>query len=83
MPVPARLLRSVTVAALALAAALGAARAEDGPDLIFKKSTVWNVLTPDDMDLVFDVARRAGRNPCRNPGGIPCAALGRSGAQGG
>jgi CreA protein len=55
MPVPARLLRSVTVAALALATSLGAARAEDSPDLIFKKSTVWNVLTPDDKLATYAV----------------------------
>ncbi|KFG69922.1 CreA family protein [Microvirga sp. BSC39] len=37
--------------ALALAAATGAAAQE--PDLIFKKSTVWRALTPDDKLAVY------------------------------
>jgi hypothetical protein len=34
-----------------------------------------DVLTPSDMDLVFDVARRAGRNPCPEWTSIFCEAL--------
>ncbi len=51
-----RLLPIVTVLA-ALAAPLAAptaARAED-PDLIFKKSTVWKLLTPDDKLAVYGI----------------------------
>lgn len=59
MPIVAfasRLLPIVTVLA-ALAAPLAAstaARAED-PDLIFKKSTVWKLLTPDDKLAVYGI----------------------------
>lgn len=55
MPAFARLLRSVPFAVLAVAAVLGGARAEESPDLIFKKSTVWNVLTPDDKLATYAV----------------------------
>jgi CreA protein len=43
-------MRFLTVAALALSMCVqgaGLATAADEPDLIFKKSTVWNLLTPD------------------------------------
>ncbi|CTQ54220.1 CreA protein [Roseibium album] len=43
-------MRFLTVAALALSMCVqgaGLASAADEPDLIFKKSTVWNLLTPD------------------------------------
>jgi CreA protein len=59
MPIAAfasRLLPIATVLA-ALAAPLAAptaARAED-PDLIFKKSTVWKLLTPDDKLAVYGI----------------------------
>lgn len=49
----------VTVLALGvLAAALpvaGPAAAQDDPDLIFKKSTVWKMLTPDDKLAVYGI----------------------------
>lgn len=51
----ARFLRSAPLAALALAAALGSAQAQDNPDLIFKKSTVWNMLTPDDKLATYAI----------------------------
>ena len=39
--------RSLMGACLALALGITSAMASDGPDLIFKKSTVWKFLTPD------------------------------------
>jgi len=39
--------RSLMGACLALALGVTSAMAADGPDLIFKKSTVWKFLTPD------------------------------------
>nr|WP_321444310.1 CreA family protein [uncultured Cohaesibacter sp.] len=39
--------RSLMGACLALALGITSAMAADGPDLIFKKSTVWKFLTPD------------------------------------
>jgi CreA protein len=42
----------VAAAALALAAALSPAQAQD-PDPIFKKSTVWRALTPNDKLAVY------------------------------
>jgi CreA protein len=44
--------------AFALAACVGMAgpaRANDDPDLIFKKSTVWKMLTPDDKLAVYGI----------------------------
>ena len=46
------------VAALALAvfvAAAGAARADDGPDLIFRKSTTFKLLTPNDKLATYAI----------------------------
>ena len=40
---------------VALLALLGPATAEDGPDLIFKKSTVFKLLTPDHKLAVYGV----------------------------
>lgn len=51
----ASFLRSAPLAAVALAAALGSAQAQDNPDLIFKKSTVWNMLTPDDKLATYAI----------------------------
>jgi len=46
----------VIVAGCLLAAGLGAARAADGdPELIFRKSTVWKFLTPDDKLATYAV----------------------------
>lgn len=43
-------------AALAVAAAFaGAPALADGPDVIFKKSTVWKFLTPDDRLVVYGI----------------------------
>lgn len=39
----------------AMALAPGAATANDDPDLIFKKSTVWKMLTPDDKLAVYGI----------------------------
>lgn len=39
----------------AMALAPGAATANDDPDLIFKKSTVWKLLTPDDKLAVYGI----------------------------
>ena len=44
--------RMAAVAAVGLAAALSPAQAQD-PDLIFKKSTVWRALTPNDKLAVY------------------------------
>ncbi|WP_319485322.1 CreA family protein [uncultured Cohaesibacter sp.] len=41
------MLRTITGAALALVLGTAAAFASDDPELIFKKSTVWKLLTPD------------------------------------
>ncbi|WP_316861225.1 CreA family protein [uncultured Cohaesibacter sp.] len=41
------MLRILLAASLALAASLPTAQASDDPELIFKKSTVWKLLTPD------------------------------------
>jgi CreA protein len=43
---------AVMLAGLAVA---GAAAAQEGPDLIFKKSTVWNMLTPDDKLATYAI----------------------------
>jgi CreA protein len=45
---------ALAVLAFALAAASPAARAEE-PDLVFKKSTVWKLLTPDDKLAVYGI----------------------------
>lgn len=46
--------RSLTAAfAMALALVAAPAHANDDPDLIFKKSTVWKMLTPDDKLAVY------------------------------
>jgi CreA protein len=47
-----RVLPALVLGAATLAAP---ARAEDGPDLIFKKSTVWNMLTPDDKLATYAI----------------------------
>jgi CreA protein len=52
--------RAITLAlaasvALAAAGAAQTALAESEPDLIFKKSTVWKMLTPDDKLAVYGV----------------------------
>jgi CreA protein len=44
-------MRALAVTALALLALVGPVRAQD-PDVIFKKSTVWRALTPDDKLVV-------------------------------
>jgi CreA protein len=46
--------RTIGAAAIALGAATGAGAADD-PDLIFKRSTVWKFLTPDDKLAVYGV----------------------------
>lgn len=46
------------LAVCSLAATLGlagAAHAQGGPDMIFKKSTVWNMLTPDDKLATYAI----------------------------
>jgi CreA protein len=51
-----RHLLTTTAAMMAVAAASIAAlpaRADDDPDLIFRKSTVWKMLTPDDKLAVY------------------------------
>ncbi|KPL55059.1 CreA family protein [Prosthecomicrobium hirschii] len=45
---------AVLVATLLALASVGAARAEE-PDLIFKKSTVWKLLTPDHKLAVYGI----------------------------
>jgi CreA protein len=45
---------AVLVATLLALASIGAARAEE-PDLIFKKSTVWKLLTPDHKLAVYGI----------------------------
>jgi CreA protein len=53
-----RRLTALTVsAAIALSALVAAApaHAQDDPDLIFKKSTVWRALTPDDKLAVYGI----------------------------
>lgn len=50
-----RLLIAWICLALAGAATLGPASAQGGPDLIFKKSTVWNMLTPDDKLATYAI----------------------------
>jgi CreA protein len=50
--------RPVRLAALAsalLAGMAGAALAQSGPDVIFKKSTVWKMLTPDDKLVTYAI----------------------------
>ncbi len=47
---------ALVLASLGTLVALGAAPAlADGPDLIFKKSTVWKFLTPDDKLAVYGI----------------------------
>jgi CreA protein len=50
---------AAVVAAVVLAGAVlpgsGPAFAQEGPDLIFKKSTVWKFLTPDDKLAVYGI----------------------------
>jgi len=48
------LLRVAVLALAGLAVGAGAAAAQ-GPDLIFKKSTVWKFLTPDDKLAVYGI----------------------------
>ena len=43
------------VLGLALAATLAPAARADEPDLVFKKSTVWKLLTPDDKLAVYGI----------------------------
>jgi CreA protein len=48
----------MTCVAVAVAACIGMggpARATEDPDLIFKKSTVWKMLTPDDKLAVYGI----------------------------
>jgi CreA protein len=45
---------AAVIAALGLLSQAGIARAE-GPDLIFRKSTVWKMLTPDDTLAVYGI----------------------------
>jgi len=54
---PSLALRAVPFLALALMAALGLAAPAQAqePDLIFKKSTVWKFLTPDDKLAVYGI----------------------------
>ena len=49
--------RAVVIAAfLSLVAALGTARAADGePDLVFRKSTVFKLLTPNDKLATYGI----------------------------
>src|SRR5690349_7793249 len=51
------LARTALAAALAIGSALGAASgaAAQEPDLIFRKSTVWHALTPDDKLAVYGI----------------------------
>ncbi len=48
---------AAAVCAVAITGALfaGPAGAQDDPDLIFKKSTVWKMLTPDDKLAVYGI----------------------------
>jgi CreA protein len=50
-------MRALILAAVAAATVLGLApsRAADDPDLIFRKSTVWKFLSPDDKLAVYGV----------------------------
>lgn len=48
-----RVAAALVCAAMALAP--GAVTANDDPDLIFKKSTVWKMLTPDDKLAVYGI----------------------------
>jgi CreA protein len=46
---------TLAAAALLVAAALAPARAEDGPDLIFRKSTVFHLVTPNDKLATYAI----------------------------
>ena len=46
---------SVGAAVVALAVCLALPARADGPDVIFKKSTVWKFLTPDDKLAVYGI----------------------------
>ena len=46
---------AIAVFALTLAAALAAPARAQEPDLVFKKSTVWKLLTPDDKLAVYGI----------------------------
>jgi CreA protein len=48
-------LTAAIVAGLALAGAANPALAADDPDVIFKKSTVWKALTPNDKLAVYGI----------------------------
>lgn len=48
-------LRRAGLLALALLSAPAIAQAQDSPDVIFKKSTVWKMLTPDDKLVTYVV----------------------------
>ncbi len=50
MPMPSRLV----LAAVAVLSAVGVAAAQD-PEVIFKKSTVWKMLTPDDKLVTYAI----------------------------
>jgi CreA protein len=53
---PMRLIRLACVAALSLTAMLSAARADDGdPQLIFRKSTTFKLLTPNDKLATYAI----------------------------
>ena len=49
------------IAMLAAALAGPAAAASDEPDLIFRKSTVWKMLTPDDKLATYAIDDPGGR----------------------
>lgn len=53
MPALARPLSALLLAALAFLAPAGGVAAAENPDLIFKKSTVWKFMTPDDKLAVY------------------------------
>jgi CreA protein len=55
MTAMSRLLIAPICLVLAGAAAMAPASAQAGPDLIFKKSTVWNMLTPDDKLATYAI----------------------------
>ena len=50
-----RFLMAAAASAAAIIVAAGAPARADGPDLIFKKSTVWKMLTPDDKLAVYGI----------------------------
>ncbi len=50
-----RALHTLCAAGLAALAVIAPAKAQDDPDLIFRKSTVWKMLTPDDRLAVYGI----------------------------